>query len=642
MFHPSVQRCLLTGCLACLPGLAVTPTMAREQTAGELAISQALGRRCQVVSLWPEPEAIPDVSPTNGSEEARRPEDGSSDLTIHNVARPSLVICAPAGKPAQRPAMVLCPGGRYGHLAMEESIAAAQWLNGCGITAVVLKYRVPKRNQGLLMYHNALQDLQRAVGLLRSQAGQWDIDPGKIGVCGDGTGAHLAAMHATHFLRLYEAVDEQDRVSCRPDVCLLLDPAYLTDPLRSRNLVPPLRAEKLSPAVTPPTWIGCSQRAPAVWGAVLYAMSLRQAEVPFALHVDSGHGMRRTDAGTGTPDGAEPRRRGPAIERWTTSLRQWLGDVGLLPPPPQPAPLTYLAATLPEVDPTGSQTLGDARLRQIVGHDAPLIPLWPPGQAPDETLTAASEKVTHRSRGGQALNITNVTRPTLTLVKTDDLPSSCPAVIVCPGGGYGGLAAEHEGTRVAEWFNTQGYAAFVLKYRVPRRGGKFAKHHHALQDLQRAMRIVRSSAAELDIDPHRIGVCGFSAGGHLCATLATNFQEPAYEPLDAVDQNSPRPDFGLLIYPAYLTDPVDSDRVDAVARGMLKSEVTPPLFMAIAADDRFARGMLNYYLEVREANVPSECHVYAGGGHGGGLDPVSYPTSQWTQAAERWLKSLQD
>ena len=122
--------------------------------------------------------------------------------------------------------------------------------------------------------------------------------------------------------------------------------------------------------------------------------------------------------------------------------------------------------------------------------------------------------------------------------------------------------------------------------------------------------------------------------------MATNFQTDSYEKIDGIDEQSSRPAFAMLVYPAYLTDPIDSDKVDSVARGTMQSDVTPPLFMAVAADDRFARGMLNFYLDVRAADVMAECHVYTKGGHGGGLDPVSYPTSEWIHPAQRWLERL--
>lgn len=240
-----------------------------------------------------------------------------------------------------------------------------------------------------------------------------------------------------------------------------------------------------------------------------------------------------------------------------------------------------------------------------------------------------------------------MTRPTLTVVapldkakSTGTVNHSKRAVVVCPGGGYGGLAAEHEGTRVCEWLNEMGITAFLLKYRVPRRGGDFPKHHHALQDAQRAIRLVRSRADEWGIDPSQIGVLGFSAGGHLVTTLCVNWKTDSYRKIDMVDETSSRPDFGIPIYPAYLTDPVKSDNVDRSCADGLDKKDTPPLFMAIARDDVFAQGMLNFYFPMQAARVPVEFHVYGSGGHGGGNDPGSYPCSEWTKACWRWLDNL--
>ncbi len=122
--------------------------------------------------------------------------------------------------------------------------------------------------------------------------------------------------------------------------------------------------------------------------------------------------------------------------------------------------------------------------------------------------------------------------------------------------------------------------------------------------------------------------------------LCTSFETNAYEPLDEIDELSSRPDFAVLVYPAYLTDPIDSDDVDPLVQN-LSRDATPPMFMASARNDRFTRGMLNWFLDVRAADIPAECHVYVAGGHGGGIDPISYPASEWTGACERWLEDLE-
>ena len=619
-------------------GISAISFGAAELTPGEQAFQKALGREYLVVSLWPA-GSIPDEAKPLGAEHVVLDRDRPGTMMVRNVSQPSLTIAFPPADKNTGAALVLCPGGGYGSLAIEAVVESARWFNAGGVTVVLLKYRVPKRNQGLLMYHQALQDAQRAIGILRSRAVEWKIDPDKIGVGGFSAGGHLAATLANqHEPRLYVGVDTSDEVNCRPDFTVLLNPAYLTDPILSRKLVLHLQVGGLSPKKTPPTFTAIIRPDKFTIGAVEYALALRQAKIHQELHVYPSGGEKGGGHGSLIED--DP------CGLWAAQCYRWLGDLNIVPAAPHSDPLTYLAAILPAIEPAENLTLGDARLRQILWQDAPVIPLWPTGKAPDETHPAGPETVTHRSRGGQALNITNVTRPTLTLIRPPAADRSRRAVIVCPGGAYRGLAAEHEGTRVAQWFNELGITALLLKYRVPRRGGDFAKHHHALQDLQRAMRIVRSRASQWGIDPKQIGVCGFSAGGHLCTTMATNFQE-SYTPLDEIDTHSSRPDFALLVYPAYLTDPIDSDKVDAVARGSLES--APPLFMTVAANDRFARGMLNFYLDVLGGKtnsgvlgkkVDAECHVYAEGGHGGGLDPVSYPASEWTHAAKRWLDGL--
>ena len=605
---------------------ATATARAAELTPGEQAFQKALGRRCQVIPLWTA-DTIPDEVKPLGAEQVGMKQGRPGTMQVRNVSQPSLTIASPPAAKNTGVALVLCSGDGYGSIAIEGVVESARWFNARGVTVVWLKYRVPKRNQGLVMYHHALQDAQRAVGILRSRAAEWKIDPEKIGVGGFSAGGHLATTIAMqHEPRLYKAVDASDAVSCRPDFSVLVNPSYLTDPILSRKLVSELQIVELSAKKTPPTFTAITRQDKFTIGAVEYALALRQAKVKQELHIYPSFAEYQTEFGP----------RGP----WAAECYRWLGDLNIVPAAPQSDPLTYLAANLPDIVPAKNLTLGDARLRQILGHDALVIPLWPPGKTPDETRPAGPETVTHRSRGGRALNITDVTRPTLTLIRPVEADRSGRAVIVCPGGAYHGLAAEHEGTRVAQWFNELGITALLLKYRVPRRSGEFAKHHHALQDLQRAMRIVRSRASEWGIDPKQIGVCGFSAGGHLCTTLTTNFQLESYTPFDDIDKQSSRPDFALLVYPAYLTDPIDSDSVDMVARGSMRSGVTPPLFMTIAANDRFARGMMNFYLDVRKANIDVECHVYAAGGHGGGLDPVSYPSSEWTRAAKRWLAQL--
>ena len=601
-----------------------------DRTIGEREFVQAAGRDCPVIRLWPagqvpdEPKPIGDETFTTIDEK----RDRTGLLRIGSVAKPSLLIMTPPKEKNTGAAIMLCPGGGYGSLGAHTVRETAAWMNERGIAVVLLKYRVPKRHNDFPINHQPLQDAQRAMGVLRARAAEWDIDPNKIGVGGFSAGGHVAASLAlNHTERTYERIDGADDVSCRPDFAVLLYPAYLTDPIVSRTRDPRLRYDKMSNAATPPTLISITCPDKFTTGSVEYYLALMEAKVPAELHVYpvGGHG--------GAID------KYPFGE-WAQECYRFLGDQGIIAAAPRPQPLAYKAKELPDLQPRDDQTLGDQRLGQILGRDCPVVPVWPDGVGPDETLEPAAEEVTAKSRGGNALNIRRVTRPTLTLVRPPADKATGRAMIVCPGGAYGGLAAEHEGTRVCEWLNELGITGILLKYRVPRRGGDFPKYHHALQDLQRSMRLARANAEDWGIDPNLLGVCGFSAGGHLSTTLCTNFEKNAYEPFDDIDKQSSRPDFAVLIYPAYLTEPRGSNNVDSVVKN-LKRGVTPPMFMTVARDDPFARGMLNFFVNAHQAKLAAECHVYAAGGHGGGLDPLAYPSSEWTNACTRWLKDIE-
>ena len=256
-----------------------------------------------------------------------------------------------------------------------------------------------------------------------------------------------------------------------------------------------------------------------------------------------------------------------------------------------------------------------------------VVELWPPerlGEAKQEEKGVQSEW-----RGKWTITrLQHVAKPTLTV-----FPAAKPngaAVVVCPGGGYSILAWDLEGIEVCEWLNGLGVTAFLLKYRVPgQRDGAFA-------DAQRAMGLVRHRAKGWGIDPGRIGILGFSAGGHLAARVCTNHAKRAYEPVDEADQTSCRPDFALPIYPAYLD--AKGGGLDAATLPVAKD--TPPTFIAIACGDRFTPGALVYFQALRKAGVRSELHVFAEGSHGCGLRPVDDGLTTWPAHAERWMRAL--
>jgi len=270
--------------------------------------------------------------------------------------------------------------------------------------------------------------------------------------------------------------------------------------------------------------------------------------------------------------------------------------------------------------------------------DGPMtVDLWP-GQAPGEDGSVGEEKLDRKPGETAIRGITNVTKPTLSVYRPDPAKETGVAVVVFPGGGYNMLAWDHEGEQVARWLNSIGVTAAVLKYRVPRRADtpKGTPPTQALMDAQRAIGIVRGKASEWGVDPKRIGVLGFSAGGHLAAWSSTNYDRRAYEPIDDADKADCRPDFAVLIYPG-----------GAVTRGTtdLSPEIkvgsqTPPMFLAHAGDDPVSpENSVAIYLALKRAGVPAELHIYTSGGHGFGLRPTGNPSSTWPARCEEWLRT---
>jgi acetyl esterase/lipase len=275
----------------------------------------------------------------------------------------------------------------------------------------------------------------------------------------------------------------------------------------------------------------------------------------------------------------------------------------------------------------------DKRLASFQKTPVAVIPLWPgDGTRADDPAKNLVESMPDKN--DNILRIQNVTKPTLHLWKPKN--QNGRAVIIFPGGGYGILAAQHEGSEIAEWLNKQGITAFLTKYRVPRRKG-LPKHTVALQDAQRAIRLVRSRAKEFGISPDKIGVLGFSAGGHLTVHQA---DKPSYQASDEIDQVSARPDFAIPIYPAYLSIERNGSELDPMVGPLSSRSDYPPIFISIASDDPFTPGALRYLISLQAAKVPYELHIYPRGGHGKGLREVGYPFSQWVLPCERWLKDL--
>ncbi len=265
--------------------------------------------------------------------------------------------------------------------------------------------------------------------------------------------------------------------------------------------------------------------------------------------------------------------------------------------------------------------------------DQPVIDVWP-GRAPGETKEIGPEELRppQAKQRPDVQRLTNVSKPTLTLYQPSPDKRNGSAVVVCPGGGYSILAWDLEGTEIAEWLNSIGVTAAVLKYRVPRRDGD-TENKLPLMDAQRSMSLIRSKASDLGIDPKRIGILGFSAGGNLAGKTCLQYNQRQYDKIDAIDDVSSRPDFGIMIYAAYFTD----------ERGNLRPEYqptkeTPPMFFAFAMDDRVADGCLAMAKSLKATGVPTELHMYDSGGHGFGMRKSEFPCHTWPARCAEWLE----
>jgi acetyl esterase/lipase len=280
------------------------------------------------------------------------------------------------------------------------------------------------------------------------------------------------------------------------------------------------------------------------------------------------------------------------------------------------------------------------------GTDAPReVKLWP-GKPPEEPGTIGAEKslaspkldktkveVTESTR-----LVTNVTTPTLTIYRPAKDKDTGTAILICPGGGYWNLYWELEGEEVATWLNSLGITGIILKYRVPRRPDepKGEPARRPLQDAQRAVSLVRSKAKEWGLHPERIGMVGFSAGGHLALATATSFEERTYKATDDIDKVSCRPDFAIAVYSGYLKA---KDR-DELSPGLRVPAGTPPVFLAHGGDDLIStpEHSVFMYLALKRVGVPAELHIYASTAHDFGVRANEQPYSTWTQSCARWMR----
>lgn len=269
------------------------------------------------------------------------------------------------------------------------------------------------------------------------------------------------------------------------------------------------------------------------------------------------------------------------------------------------------------------------------------IALWPRG-APGEKATTAPEKdmttvKDGRVAGQRVIRLGNVTEPNITVYRPAAAKDKGSAVVVFPGGGYRILAMDLEGTEICHWLNSIGITAVLLKYRVPEPAG-MPRYAEPLQDAQRAVSLVRSHAKDWKLNPDRIGVLGFSAGGHLAAVLSANFGSRAYPAVDDADQVSCQPNFVVLVYPAYLSV---RDKGEQLAPEVAVNAHAGPTFIVQAEDDHpFIGGTLLYYQALQRGGIPAEMHVFPNGGHGYGLRPSEARVTNWPTLAESWLRSI--
>ena len=275
------------------------------------------------------------------------------------------------------------------------------------------------------------------------------------------------------------------------------------------------------------------------------------------------------------------------------------------------------------------------------GEKPLVVELWP-GKASEEPGTIGAELVRMSPKLDRkqvevtesTKLVTNVTKPTITLFRPAKEKDTGEAVLICPGGGYWNLYWELEGEEVATWLNSIGVTGIILKYRVPRRPDepKGVPARRPLQDAQRAVSLVRAKSKEWGIDPERIGMIGFSAGGHLAIATATSFEKRTYEPVDDIDSISCRPNFAIPVYSGYLKEELD---------GRLRvPKDTPPVFLVHGGEDLISspEHSVFMYLALKRAGASAELHIYANTAHDFGVRASDRPYATWTQSCAHWMR----
>jgi acetyl esterase/lipase len=304
-------------------------------------------------------------------------------------------------------------------------------------------------------------------------------------------------------------------------------------------------------------------------------------------------------------------------------------------------------------------SLGGLRAQSPAWQPSPgdaQVPIWP-GDVPDAQPDTGPEvlipvKEEEYVAGRSCVMLGSVSKPTMTVYPANGRNSGT-AVVVFPGGGYEDLAMDLEGTEICDWLTSKGVTCVLLKYRVPgpgfypkpapyRKSGPYPRSPVALEDAQRTLRLVRFHAKEWQIDPHKIGVIGFSAGGHLVAAMSTQYSNHLYPAVDAADRESCRPDFAVALYPGHLWNYnyVDKPPFELNPAVPVTRE-TPPTFILQAEDDPVddVSNSLVYYIALKKAGVPVEMHLYAQGGHAFGLRRTKFPVTEWPRLVEAWLRT---
>ena len=313
-------------------------------------------------------------------------------------------------------------------------------------------------------------------------------------------------------------------------------------------------------------------------------------------------------------------------------------------------PLTFTLSVVFALRGLNAQTPSQIPTQMPVWQPSPghtQVPIWP--GAPPDAQPVAGPEVTTTNKDSLIADkpvavVGKVSKPTITLYSPKGKNTGA-AVVVFPGGGYWILAIDLEGTEVCDWLTSKGITCMLLKYRVPGAGlfpksGPYPKSPMALEDAQRTIGLVRFHAAEWGVDPHKIGVLGFSAGGHLVAAVSTHFRKRLYPAVDAADRESCRPDFGVALYPGHMLE--NTSKESELNPYVPVTKETPPMFLLQAEDDPVdtVKNSLIYYSALKKAGVPVEMHLYAQGGHGFGLRRTELPITGWPQLVQSWLRTI--